>query len=1192
MKRLQHIVLLLLLLVCPTQAAAYLNLHFHNLNMSHGISDNYVRDICRDSWGMMWFATLNGINSYDGYRFRQYDIKGDRYWNDAIYNIYEDADANLWVRGALHTYVYHREQDFFDADVLSVLKKYGFTQMPESIVADGDGNLWTWSARTLSSYDFAKQRQMAYSLPKGRTITDMTGQHGKAFLLMNTGEVWRITAGTGMVLYAKTQLKPQGSDCRLYMDTSDRLWLYGLHTSILLRYDETTGQWQDMAGQAGLTGKMITAVMDDGDSNIWIGTDNDGIVVMDQGRLSTTSLRSGAYDPFTLADNHIVCFYKDDDAAVIWVGTSKQGAVFANLTQLPISLIQLAGREDVSCISQDTAARLWMGFDSQGIGVYDALDDMKVAGRGKRWQAGPTSISSNQVVCTFTDRQGRQWWGSYGGAPYYIKEGKVTTITHGDLLNYVISICQTHDDPSLREPQDKTQLRANSDDGGTMWFATWDKGLIAMDSRGAFKRFTMAGTIMNTNNITDLAYDGRHTLYVGTSNGLFSLDTRTHHMQQLLQKHVKALYIDKAHKRLWIGLREGVIPLSLADGRMDKLLTVHDGLSHNYVWGFCEDQFGGVWVSTNNGITHIADIDGVFHLMPYYSEDGLGNVRFNNHAITCMQNGDILVGGLGLVVRITPQERYTSNVADYPVRFTGLSVNGERIEVGKQNAEGRTLLNRNIMLSDHLVLHTADRNICLEVTSMNYAALHKMHYVYRLHDGEPWIPVESNVIVLNGLEAGTYQLAVKVAEPAGMEKNPVTTMTIKVLPPFYASWMAYLIYALLIVSTAVFSFLRYKRNIIRQQAVRQREERLRQRQEMNEAKLEFFTQVSHEIRTPLSLVITPLQRLVAAPLDTMSKSSDLKLQLDLILRNAQTLMQEMTKILDVRHLDDILWIKQNTDTKRGLYDIIPHRNNNENQNRNENENENEKSTRKTILIVEDTDDFRMFLHSCLTSHYDVLEAANGQEALEIITERADDISLILSDIMMPVMNGMELCNHVKNDINLSHIPFIMLTARTSEEQVLSGFMEGADDYITKPFNLDILLLRIGRLLKWTASAGDRLRKMDIKPSEITVSNIDQQLIARAIALIEDKMADPNYTIEQFCNDMAMSRSSLYKKLMAITGMSPIHFVRTIRIKRGRQLLETSGESISQIAYKTGLSPKQFAKYFKEEYGISPSELKR
>lgn len=384
--------------------------------------------------------------------------------------------------------------------------------------------------------------------------------------------------------------------------------------------------------------------------------------------------------------------------------------------------------------------------------------------------------------------------------------------------------------------------------------------------------------------------------------------------------------------------------------------------------------------------------------------------------------------------------------------------------------------------------------------------------------------------------------------------------------------------------------------MIRRQHEQQREERQRQRQEMNEAKLEFFTQVSHEIRTPLSLVITPLQRLLSTPMGCIAedKAKDIRLQLELMYRNAQTLMQEMTKILDVRNLDDILWIKQNTDA---VTKIITANKKDDEMLRHDDENEtlryeNDNGGRKTILIVEDTDDFRMFLHSCLIDYYDVMEASNGKEALEIIAEHAEEIDLILSDIMMPVMNGMELCNRVKNDINLSHIPFIMLTARTSEEQMLSGFREGADDYITKPFNLDILLMRIQRLLKWTMSAGERFRKMDIEPSEITVSNIDQELIARAIALVEQNICDPNYTIEHFCDDMAMSRSSLYKKLMAITGMSPIRFVRTIRIKRGRQLLENSGESISQIAYKTGLSPKQFAKYFKEEYGFSPSELKR
>lgn len=1165
------IVAVIVLCCSMGRADAYNNLHFHNLNMSHGISDNYVRSIGSDSWGTIWFATLNGINSYDGYRFKQYDIRNDENWNDAIYNIYEDADSNLWVGGAMNTYIYHRRQDYFDADVMSVLMNYGFSEKPQKIYVDEDRNLWAWKGRKLCMYDFAKRKLACFALPKGGGIVDMTCLHGKAKLLLGNGEVWSIDNNGVMRLYARIKMPSARNNCRLYIDTSNRLWFYTLHSSTLLCLDNATRQWHDMGNLPQLKNKMFTALMDDGDGNMWIGTDNDGIVVMDQLQHMTSSLSSGVYDPFKLADNHIVCFYKDMDASVIWVGTSKQGAVYANLTQLPISLIPMPGGEDVSCITQDETSRLWMGFDSQGIGIYND-------GIVERLQAQDGGITSNQVVCTYRDADGRQWWGSYGGALYYMKDGKTTVIGNDD-LHYVIAVCQTRNGKGERR----------------MWFATWDRGLVSMDADGKFKRFTMSNSIMNTNNITDLAFNGKHTLFVGTSNGLFALDLRSDSMVQMMHDHIKALYVQRNKKRLWIGLRKGVMAYDMHEGTMGKLLTEHDGLSHKYVWGFCEDRFGNIWVSTNNGITRISQIKDVFNITPYYSEDGLGSVRFNNHAITCLQNGDIVIGGLGFMVRIVPQERYLSNVADYPVQFTGLSVNGERIEVGVKNADGNILLKENIMLTKKLVLHSADRNICLEVTSMNYVNQHKLHYVYRLHEDEPWIPVESNIITLNALGTGDYQLMVKVAEPEGMSHNPITTMTIEVCPPIYASWMAFVLYALLLIGSAVGAFMRYRSNIVRKQAEQQREERLRQRQEMNEAKLEFFTQVSHEIRTPLSLVITPLQRLVATPIDSLlkDKTGDLKLQLDLILRNAQTLMQEITKILDVRNLDDILWLKQTTDKQKGVYATIPNH-------QNENDNQNEKSngkydgnevTRKTILIVEDTDDFRMFLHSCLIEHYDVLEASNGQEALEIISEHSDDIDLILSDIMMPVMNGMELCNRVKNDIELSHIPFIMLTARTSEEQILSGFKEGADDYITKPFNLDILLMRIQRLLKWTMSAGDRFRKMDVKPSEITVSNIDQELISKAISLVEQNIDDPNYTIERFCDDMAMSRSSMYKKLMAITGMSPIHFVRTIRIKRGRQLLETSGESISQVAYKTGLSPKQFAKYFKEEYGISPSELK-
>ena len=243
-----------------------------------------------------------------------------------------------------------------------------------------------------------------------------------------------------------------------------------------------------------------------------------------------------------------------------------------------------------------------------------------------------------------------------------------------------------------------------------------------------------------------------------------------------------------------------------------------------------------------------------------------------------------------------------------------------------------------------------------------------------------------------------------------------------------------------------------------------------------------------------------------------------------------------------------------------------------------------------LLIVEDNDDFRNFLVSCLKDKYQVVAAENGQKALEILDRQT--VNLIISDVMMPVMDGMELCRHIKHDIRFSHIPIILLTARTAEEHILGGLKEGADDYLTKPFNLDILLLRIQKLLAWTQENHRKFQTTDVSPADITVSTLDEELIGKAIRLMEQEMDNADFSVEEFSNRLGLSRSGLYKKLMQITGKSPLEFMRTLRLKRGKALLEKSGDSISQIAYQVGMSPKQFAKFFKEEFGYLPSDYKR
>ncbi|NDV59489.1 ATP-binding protein [Bacteroides sp. 519] len=242
-----------------------------------------------------------------------------------------------------------------------------------------------------------------------------------------------------------------------------------------------------------------------------------------------------------------------------------------------------------------------------------------------------------------------------------------------------------------------------------------------------------------------------------------------------------------------------------------------------------------------------------------------------------------------------------------------------------------------------------------------------------------------------------------------------------------------------------------------------------------------------------------------------------------------------------------------------------------------------------ILIVDDNEDFRLFMHDSLSSEYMVEVAADGAKAWEMIPELQPDI--IVSDVMMPEMDGNELCRLVKTDIRTSHIPLILLTARSAKEQKLEGLESGADDYITKPFDFDILSLRIKKLLQLQQKRQENFNpQMEIAPSEITITSLDEKLIKNAIQYVEDNISRNELSVEELSSELNMSRVHLYKKMVSITGKTPIEFIRIIRLKRAAQYLRESQQTISEIAYQTGFSnPKYFRKYFKEEFGVLPSE---
>ncbi len=244
--------------------------------------------------------------------------------------------------------------------------------------------------------------------------------------------------------------------------------------------------------------------------------------------------------------------------------------------------------------------------------------------------------------------------------------------------------------------------------------------------------------------------------------------------------------------------------------------------------------------------------------------------------------------------------------------------------------------------------------------------------------------------------------------------------------------------------------------------------------------------------------------------------------------------------------------------------------------------------KKTILVVDDNEDIRFYLKDNLKGQYKVAEAANGKEGWEKIKQIFPD--LVVSDIMMPIMDGVELAKKVKTETLTAHIPVILLTAMGSEEKQLEGLKVGVNDYITKPFTFEILASRIRNLLSQQELLQKRFQKqIEVNPAEVTITPVDEKFLKQALEVVEKNMDDPEFSVEHFSNEMYMNRVTLYRKILSITGKTPIEFVRTIRLKRAAQLLEKSGMSIAEIAYQVGFNnPKNFARLFKEEFKVLPS----
>lgn len=244
--------------------------------------------------------------------------------------------------------------------------------------------------------------------------------------------------------------------------------------------------------------------------------------------------------------------------------------------------------------------------------------------------------------------------------------------------------------------------------------------------------------------------------------------------------------------------------------------------------------------------------------------------------------------------------------------------------------------------------------------------------------------------------------------------------------------------------------------------------------------------------------------------------------------------------------------------------------------------------RANLMLVDDNSDFRFYLKDNLKELYNIEEASNGKEAWRRIL--ADLPDLLVTDIMMPEVSGIELCKKIKNDPRTAHIPVILLTAHYSDNQKLEGFEAGASEYITKPFNFEILVQTIRSSIQLQKYIHAQEYRMEAKPKEIEITSLDEKFIIHALEVVEKNISNANFSVQELSHEMAVSRGQLYKKTLELTGKTPIEFIREVRIKRAAALLAKSQLNVAEVAYSVGFNnPKYFTKYFKKAYKMLPSK---
>lgn len=895
------LVLIVLVNLSILYAAAQGQYRFINRNADHGLSHNQVNCIIKDQKGFMWFGTVSGLNRFDGYSFRVFRNQPDdstSLHNNEIYNLFVAPDRKLLIQTSSGMGYYDPDTETFRADAQPVLDKYHIPAGNlNELVHDKHHRYWFLhstagvyiadSVKTLTHLEHQPSNDNSISSNSVTSLAEDV-KSNTYWLINSSGVLEQLDSNYHLIYrndYLKTLNENESLEYKLVIDSDSDLWIYVSNKDKgIFHFKVNSKEWN----KPRLNKNIVRGLVQDNNGKIWVGTDHGGINVIDKKDLSVRYILHDEEDDKSLAQNSINTIYKDDQG-IVWVGTFKMGLSYYHekIFRFPIYKNSLSDKtslpyEDVNRFVEDDLGNVWIGTNGGGLIYFDRQKNLFKQYRHD--PNDPNSISADVIVSLFIDHEKKLWIGTYYGGLNSFDGKKFTRFVN-----------RPSDPNSL---SDMSIWEIFEDKSNRLWIGTLSHGLDLFDRRtSTFTHYKPEDdNSVKTHYIAAIIEDKHGNIWLGTDYGIDILERASGRFvhynydsknpSSISNNRVMDLKEDVDGK-IWIGTHAG---LNLFDPvtKSFTAFTEADGLPHNSILTVINDKRGSLWLGTPNGISHMTyttDSSGKLNAQfrNYNESDGLPGRQFNENAAYYTGAGELIFGGPSGFTLFKPDQ---------------LQVNTYRPKVIISDLQ---LFNESIKTTPVLTLPHDMNVFSIGFSALNYFQPEKSQYKYKLEGfNKEWLSTnaQSRTVTFTNLDPGDYTFRVIASNNDGIWNEDGVSMSIVVLPPFWQTPIAFVIYGVVIIAT-----LMIVRKMIQQReqmkyAIHQERQEARRMHELDLMKIKFFTNVSHEFRTPLTLILTPLEKLIRQSNDDSQKS-----QFELIQRNAKRLLTLVNQLLDFRKVE-------------------------------------------------------------------------------------------------------------------------------------------------------------------------------------------------------------------------------------------------------------------------------------------------